>query len=110
MLIETHPLEAVEAIGREEPSEQHLESGLFSDRPHVWRTENRWLPDHNVAVQTFTITDIETGHQQVYRSTTKAWSDEELSAAVRRAGFSGIARCPDWPCNTEGLTLWIAER
>ena len=110
MLIETHPPEAVEAIGRDEPSEQRLESGLFSDRPHVWRTENRWLSEHNVAVQTFTITDIETGRQQVCRSTTKAWSDEELSAAVRSAGFSDLARCTEWPCNTDSLTLWIAER
>ena len=110
MLIETHPPEAVEAIGRDEPSEQQLESGLFSDRPHLYRTENRWLSDHNVAVQTFTITDTETGRQQVYRSTTKAWSDEELSAAVRSAGFSDMARCTDWPCNTDSLTLWIAER
>jgi len=110
MLIESHPPEAVEAIGRDEPSEQQLESGLFSDRPHLYRTENRWLSDHNVAVQTFTITDTETGRHQVYRSTTKAWSDEELSAAVRSAGFSDMARCTEWPCNTDSLTLWIAER
>jgi SAM-dependent methyltransferase len=110
ILIETHPPEVVEAIGRDEPSERQLESGLFSDRPHRCRTENRWLSDHNVAVQTFTITDTETGRQQIYRSTTKAWSDEELTAAMRIAGFSDMARRTDWPCNNDSLTLWIAER
>ena len=108
MIIETQTPEAVESTGRGEPSQQQAESGLFSDRPHVCRTENQWLPEHNVAVQTFTITDADTGHQHVYRSTTKAWSDDELNEALRSAGFQEVSRCADWPCNTDSLALWVA--
>ncbi|UCD75179.1 MAG: class I SAM-dependent methyltransferase [Phycisphaerales bacterium] len=110
LIIEPQTLEVVEATGRAEPSEQQLESGLFSDRPHVWRTDNRWLPDHKVAVQTFTITDRDTGARQVYRSTTRAWSDGELREALASAGFSDVSRCADWPCDTDSLVLWIADR
>ena len=110
MLIETQTPEAVEAIGRGESSEQRNDSGLFSERPHVCRTESRWLPEQHVAMQTFTITDSQTGRQQVYRSTTRAWSDHELAAALRGAGFDGVSRCFEWPCNTDSLALWIARR
>ncbi len=110
LLIEMQTSAAVESIGRGEDTEQDFEAGLFSDRPHSYRTENQWLPEHNVAVQTFTITDRETGREEVYRNTTKAWHDEEFEAAVMSASFTKVEQRTDWPCNTDNLSLWIAEK
>jgi len=109
-LIEAQTPETVEALGRGEPSEQRNDAGLFSDRPHVCRTDSQWLPEQHVALQTFTITDAETGRRQVYRSTTRAWSDQDLAAALQDAGFGRVSRCIEWPCNTDSLALWIARR
>jgi ubiquinone/menaquinone biosynthesis C-methylase UbiE len=108
LVIEIQTPEAVERTGRSEPSEQQSESGLFSDSPHRCRTENQWLPEQNVAVQTFSVTEANGGGTRVYRSTTRAWSDGDLIELLTDAGFHDVSRCDEWPCNTDTLTLWIA--
>ncbi len=83
LVIEIQTPEAVEQVGRSEPSQQQSESGLFSDRPHCCRTENRWLPEQDVAIQTFSVTEANGGETRVYRSTTKAWPDDDLGSAKK---------------------------
>ncbi|NLS97799.1 MAG: class I SAM-dependent methyltransferase [Planctomycetaceae bacterium] len=108
LILETQTWEAIERAGHSEPFEQRYESGLFSDQPYHCRTENRWLPDEEVTVQTFAVT--ETGHSQTraYRNTTRAWSDVDLARLLTAAGFAQAAPCQQWPCNTDALRLWIA--
>ena len=108
LFVEIQTPEAVEQTGRSEPSEQQSASGLFSGHPHRWRTESQWLPEHSVAIQTFTVTEDRGGGTRVYRSTTKAWSNDALVKLLEDAGFQDVAQCAEWPCNTEALTLWIA--
>lgn len=109
LIVELQTPEAVENAGQSESSEQHLESGLFSNQPHDLRTECRWWPDQQVAVQTYTIVESHTGQTQTYRSTTQAWGKEDLKELFRDAGFRKVSPCLDWPTNTDSLTLWIAE-
>ena len=109
LMIEVQNPQAVESMGRAEPSEQHLQSGLFSDRPHVWRTENRWLPDQKVAIQTFSITEGESGKKRLYRSTTKAWPPNKLHLLLTNAGFSTPSPDNTWPINSDALSLWTAS-
>jgi len=109
LIVEAQTPQAVEHVGRSEPVEQQHESGLFSDRPHRCRTESRWLPEEMVAVQTFSVTEAADGRTRVYRSTTKAWADEDLIGLLEAAGFHEVSRCSAWPCNTDGLALWIAR-
>ncbi len=106
LILETQTREAVEQAGYSAPSEQECESGLFSDRPYHCRTESRWLPDEEVAVQTFSVTETANGQTRVYRSTTKAWSDHDLTTLLTDAGFHTVAPCDQWPCNTDTLKLW----
>jgi hypothetical protein len=106
LILEVQTPEAVERAGRSEPVEEQLESGLFSDRPYRCRTESQWLPEHRVAVQTFTVTA--SGETKVYRNTTKAWTAAELASLLEAAGFSAPRPHPDWPCNTGDLALWSA--
>ncbi len=107
LIIEYQTPEAVESIGRAEPSEDPLDSGLFSDRPHRCRTESEWIPGEQVSIQTFTITGA--GSQQIYRNTTKAWSPSELVSLLAAAGFRNVQPRPDWPRNTDAMALWSAE-
>jgi SAM-dependent methyltransferase len=108
LIVESETAESVERTGRTEPAEQENDSGLFSDRPHRCRTENAWLPEARVAVQTFTITEPATGETRVYRSTTQAWSDADLAGLLTDAGFASAGVRSDWPCNTDRLALWSA--
>lgn len=105
LIVEVQTPEAVERTGRADPSEDQLESGgLFSDRPHRCRTESQWLAGERIALQTFTIT--EAGGVRVYRNTTQAWPDDDLTGLLEAAGFDNVHRCADWPSNTEDLALW----
>lgn len=108
LIIEMQTPEAVQRMGRMEPSEQQSESGLFSDRPHSCRTENLWLPEQEVAIQTFSVTGAIGGQTRVYRSTTKAWTDGDLIELLTDAGFHEVARCDEWPHSTDALALWGA--
>lgn len=109
LIVEVQTPEAVERVGRSEPSEQEHESGLFSDRPHRCRTESRWLAEQQVAIQTFSVAEATGGQTQVYRSTTKAWPDGDLVTLLADAGFHKVSCSDEWPCNTDGLALWVAS-
>ncbi|MCB2154428.1 class I SAM-dependent methyltransferase [bacterium] len=95
--------------GHADASEYEAESGLFSDRPHRCRTVSHWFADAGVAMQEFTITDRESGEEEHFRSTTKAWKTEEFEALFAEAGFARAAPREDWPTNTDCLQLWHAE-
>ncbi len=110
LIVEVQTPEAVERMGRGEPSKQQSESGLFSDRPHRCRTENQWLPEQKIAIQTFSVTEATDGQTRVYRSTTKAWSDGELIELLKGARLHEVTRCDEWPGNTDALALWIARK
>lgn len=110
LIIETQTPEAVEQAGHSQPLEQQCESGLFSDQAYRCRTESRWLLDEEVTVQTFSVTETADGQTRVYRSTTRAWSDHDLMALLTDAGFYAAAPCGQWPCNTDALRLWVAQR
>jgi SAM-dependent methyltransferase len=110
LIAELQTPDAVERSGRAEPSEYSCAAGLFSDTPHRCRTENEWLAEQQVAIQVFHVTETDTENSRTFRSTTKAWSDDDLQALFSEAGFSAISRCEEWPCNTSNLTLWVARR
>ncbi len=107
LILEVQTPEAVERTGRTGPSEEQFPSGLFADRPHRCRTQSEWIPDQQVAVQTFTI--IEDTATRVYRNTTQAWTVENLTALLQNAGFERVSNSADWPSNTGDLSLWSAE-
>jgi len=109
LILEIQTPEVVERCGRSEPSEEECSGGLFSDAPYRCRTEWEWLPEPQIAIQTFTVTEKASGQTRVYRNTTKVWKVAELTSLLTDAGFSDVSRCADWPCNTDSLALWKAE-
>ncbi|HNX27632.1 MAG TPA: methyltransferase domain-containing protein [Phycisphaerae bacterium] len=110
MILEISTPQAVSRIGRSESSREEAESGLFSDEPYVCETSNRWLPEYNAAVQTFRVEEKSTEKTTIYRSTTRALSDDELRELIMSAGFASATRLREWPCNTDDLQLWLIEK
>lgn len=110
LIIELQTAYAVKDLGEGEASERTLESGLFSDEPHCCRTECHWSAEQAVSVQTFSITDVNSGQHRLYRSTTKAWSDDEFVELLTTAGFTKPSRLDAWPSHSEAFQLWAASR
>ena len=110
LIAEVQTADAVERVGCAEPSEWTSESGLFSDRPYHCRIERRWLAGERVAVQTFHVTESDTGRTHEFRSTNQVWLDPDLAELLTAAGFAHSIRRDDWPCNTDDLKLWVAGR
>ena len=110
LILETQTPPAVERIGHSDTSEHHFETGLFSDHPYCCRTESHWWAQQHATVQTFHITLKKNGLTQTYRSTTQGWSDDDLAHLLTSAGFTNVARRPEWPCNTSDLVLWSARK
>ena len=108
LILEIQTPELVEQTGRGEDIDEFLPFGLFSDRPYRCQTRCEWIPSQQVAIQTFTITDI-AGATQVYRNTTKAWSPEQLKSMLQDAGFDQVSERGDWPSNLDGLRLVSAK-
>ncbi len=109
LLIEMQTTDAIERVGHGEPSETVYPSGLFSDRSHRLRIENRWLNELRVTVQTFLVTELPDGPCREYRNTTQALTDCELSDLLVNAGFDPPIHCPEWPENSGALKLWSAK-
>ena len=110
LLVELQSEEAVRQTGMAEDNTAECESGLFCERPHTCRIENRWLDDQQVAVQLFHITETASADTQIYRSTTKAWAENDFRALLAGVGFAKPAVELDWPNGNNGLVLWAAEK
>jgi ubiquinone/menaquinone biosynthesis C-methylase UbiE len=67
---------------------------LFSDRPHFYIQEHRWLEEERVAQTRFITEDSESGEVRDYGERLFAWTDDEYRALLRHAGFSEIATYP----------------
>ena len=112
LLLEAHAFEAVERIGRA-PNSWYKSGpgllGLFSDEPHICLTENHWLNRQQTALQQFHILKSVKGTVTTYRSTTKAWTNDQYIDLLKEAGFTSVIIRPDWPVQGQDFLLLEAE-
>ena len=112
-LLEAHTFEAVERVGRT-PDSWYKSSpglmGLFSDDPHICLIENSWLDKQQTALQQFHILDAADGNVTSYRSTTKAWTEDQYRHLLKEAGFANVNIHPGWPVQSQDLMLLEAQR
>jgi SAM-dependent methyltransferase len=108
-LVEVQADAAVRRSGTAPDVAYEAATGLFSERPHRVTIENAWHEDCAVAQQRFEVTDVATGKVARYRSTTKAWRDDEIVELLLEAGFSSARTAPDWPVPNADLQLFLAE-
>jgi SAM-dependent methyltransferase len=112
LLLEAHTFEAVERIGST-PNSWYKSGpglfGLFSDNPYICLTENHWLDKQQTALQQFHILDVADGSVKSYRSTTKAWTNDQYKQLLKDAGFAHVNIHSDWPVHIQDLLLLEAE-
>jgi len=90
LLLEPHRFSAIEQLGRQSPSWHTVESGLFSDRPHLWLEESFWNPQSHTAIQYFYVIDATTGDVTRHGQTMQAYTDEQYRSLLAGCGFESI--------------------
>ncbi len=94
LLLEFQTLEQIQAEGEVGPSWYSAESGLFSPEPHLVLQENFWDADARASTIRFSVIDARTGAVSTYALSNEAYTVEELSDAIRSAGFKSVERFP----------------
>ncbi len=110
LLIEAQSFDVIKGMAESANSWSSAEAGLFTEFPHICLTENNWLADESTSLQQFHVITDDDNEPVTYRSTTKAWTEDELEGLFGEAGFSGIHKHTDWPNANDGLMLFSATK
>jgi len=94
LLLEIQSREQVQNDGRQGPSWYTAQSGLFSGEPHLVLQENFWDADAGASTTRFSIIDGQTGTVSTYALSNEAYTEDELTNALRLAGFKEVERLP----------------
>lgn len=99
LLLEAHTFETVKSIGTTPATWQTMESGVFSDSPHLYLQENFWDEQTSTATTRYFIVDAKASNVHEYGSSMKAYGDEEYKKMLRDVGFTNIEilNAGDWP-------------
>lgn len=112
LVIEPHTFEAVRARGNSSPSWYAVESGLFSDRPHMVVEESFWDEPGTIATHRWYVIDTETAAVERHADAMQAYSSTEYIALLEEAGFGAIELRVDWPsapAQEEILVAYVAR-
>ena len=112
LVLEIQDGEEIEQRGRAAPSWYTAETGLFSDQPHLVLQENFWHEDSRSSTVRFSVIDAKTSEVTSYALSNEAYSSEELTTALRSAGFSDVAWFPSLsgePTDGEVLPVVVAR-
>lgn len=113
LFIEPQTFEAVRRMG-DSPNNWYVSgeglAGLFSDQPHLCLMTNHWYENARTTLQLFHIIDIADSALTTYRSTTRAWTDDQLLALLAEAGFTNALLESTWPVPGDSLQLISARK
>ncbi len=87
LLLEAHTLDAVRAIGNEPASWQAVESGLFSDGPHLRLDESIWDETNQVATSRYYVIDTETSTVTRHASSMQGYATDQYRELIEDCGF-----------------------
>jgi len=102
LILEIQDGEEIEQRGRTAPSWYSAETGLFSDRPHLVLQENFWHEDASSSTVRFSVIDATTSEVTHHALSNEAYSQDDLAAALKSAGFSDVAWYPSLSGETTG--------
>jgi SAM-dependent methyltransferase len=94
VLLEIQSREQVQQGGEKAPNWYTAQSGLFSGAPHLVLQENFWDADAGASTARFSIIDGQTGTVSTYALSNEAYTENELTNALRLAGFKDVERFP----------------
>jgi SAM-dependent methyltransferase len=87
LLLEPHTFEAVRGIGMKPSSWYSVQTGLFSEEPHLCLQENLWDAGSHVAIERYYIVDAATGEVTRHSSSMQAYTEREYRALLTECGF-----------------------
>jgi SAM-dependent methyltransferase len=92
VLLEVHSFDAVRERGLAPARWSAVESGRFSDKPHLRLEQSFWLADSAHAAGRHWIVDAATGETTLYGWTMRAYTDKEYETLLAEAGLKLLAR------------------
>ena len=104
ILLEPHSREAVVSIGEGGRTWEALDSGLFSDRPHLTLQQAHWDEASQAATREFFVIDAETSEVARYAVSYQAYSDAEYRTLLTDRGFEDIAFYPSLTGERDPMT------
>jgi len=78
-----------------------MQSGLFSDKPHIYFRETFWNADSNVAVDRYYVVDAETAEVTRHTQSVQAYTDDEYRLLLNKCGFAEIEFFPSMDGSTD---------
>ena len=94
LLLEPHSFSAVKEIGEKAPAWGSGESGLFSDKPHLYLTENFWDDSTGSATVRYYIIDAASGDVTRYAQSFQSYTDDEYRSVLEKCGFDDLEFYP----------------
>ena len=91
ILLEPHSREAVVSIGDRGRTWEALDSGLFSDRPHLYLQQAHWDEASQAATREFFVIDATSGDVARFAASYQAYSDAEYRTLLADQGFCDVA-------------------
>jgi SAM-dependent methyltransferase len=92
LLLEVHPLAAVERMGSAGNSWYSAPQGLFSPKPHLVLEENFWDAHMQAATTRYCVVDAASGRVNRCAQTTQGYATNEYESLLRETGFADL-RC-----------------
>jgi SAM-dependent methyltransferase len=112
LLLEVHSYDLTKRTGERPPRWSVVQSGLFSDQPHLRCDQSFWLEATQHAAGRHWIVDAATGETTLYGWTQKAYADGEYEALLTRNGLRIAARHPSLTGAPDeaGFPAYVASR
>lgn len=105
LLLEHQTLDIVRREGQQGPRWYTVESGLFSDAPHIVLEEHRWDEEEKTARAVYFVIDAETSAVTRYGEMVRGYTDDELAALLTECGFADARIQDSFPGHEPGGAL-----
>ena len=112
LLLEVHSYDLTKRTGERPPRWSVVQSGLFSERPHLRCDQAFWLEESQHAAGRHWIVDAATSEVSLYGWTQKAYTDAEYEVLFDRNGLRVDARYPSLTgvADEGGFPVYVASR
>jgi SAM-dependent methyltransferase len=95
LLLEINSISAMKSLADTPARIDVLESGLFSDRPHLYLEEAFWEDFDGILTKRYTIIDLASADYNEYGTSYQTWTDAELSTTLEAVGFGEMTILPE---------------
>ena len=107
LVLEHQTLAAVRSEGQQGPRWYSVESGLFSEAPHLVLEEHRWDAGTKTRRAVYFVIDAETSEVSRYGETMRGYDDGELSALLTECGLEDVRIDESFPSHEAGGALQL---